>query len=55
MSKKCNYCGEDIEPNCDWRQGRCPHRRPLIDEVTLDIIRTRFLNLINAIKNFFRK
>lgn len=55
---KCNYCGEDIKENgvgCDWRQGRCPHRRPLFDTVWLDIYRTRFLNFINAIKNPFKK
>ena len=52
---KCNYCGKKIEENCDWRQGRCPHRKPLIDTVWLDIYRTRFLNFINAIKNPFKK
>lgn len=52
---KCNYCGQEIKEECNWRQGRCPHRKPLIDTVWLDIYRTRFLNFINAIKNLFKK
>lgn len=28
---KCNVCRQDIQPDCDYRQGRCPHRKPMID------------------------
>jgi hypothetical protein len=52
---KCDTCGETIKSNCDWRQGRCPHRSPLIDEMILDAYRSRFLNLFNKIKNLFKK
>lgn len=27
----CTTCGEIYTPNCDYRQGRCPHHPPLID------------------------
>ena len=23
---KCKICGNEINVNCDWNQGRCPHR-----------------------------
>ena len=28
---KCEHCGDTVKPNCDWRQGRCPHRPAMID------------------------
>jgi hypothetical protein len=33
--KKCNTCGETIRPNCDWRQGRCPHLPPMVSAESL--------------------
>jgi len=24
---KCSTCGHKIQTGCDWRQGRCPHRK----------------------------
>ncbi len=27
----CQTCGKPYSPNCDYRQGRCPHHPPLID------------------------
>lgn len=27
----CTTCGKTYSSACDWRQGRCPHRRPIID------------------------
>ena len=47
---KCDHCGDEIKANCDWRQGRCPHREPLITDY-----HKRFYNLMTAIKNFFTK
>ena len=50
---KCHACGENIKENgvgCDWRQGRCPHRLPIINSHSL-----RFYNLWQTIKNFFTK
>jgi hypothetical protein len=31
MTNKCNTCGDEIRADCDYRQGRCPHRLPLIN------------------------
>ena len=31
MANKCNTCGDEIRVDCDYRQGRCPHRPPLIN------------------------
>lgn len=28
---KCNTCNKDVTENCDYNQGRCPHRKPMID------------------------
>lgn len=28
---KCNLCYKEYSPNCDWKQGRCPHHPPLIN------------------------
>ena len=29
---KCNISRKDINVNCDYNQGRCPNRTPLIDK-----------------------
>ena len=52
---KCNTCGETIKPGCEYRQGRCPHRSPLINDIMLDQYKSRFYNLINSIKNIFKR
>jgi hypothetical protein len=31
MTNKCDTCGDEIRADCDYRQGRCPHRPPLIN------------------------
>jgi hypothetical protein len=31
MTNKCNTCGDEIRADCDYRQGRYPHRPPLIN------------------------
>jgi hypothetical protein len=28
---KCNTCRQPIHTNCDYNQGRCPHRKPMIE------------------------
>ncbi len=28
---KCNTCRQEIQNNCDYNQGRCPHRKPMIE------------------------
>jgi len=47
---KCLTCNEEVKINCDWQQGRCPHNPPM-----LTAYHFRYLNLWQAIKNFFTK
>ena len=28
---KCNTCQKEVAVDCDYNQGRCPHRKPMID------------------------
>lgn len=28
---KCNTCRQPVHTNCDYNQGRCPHRKPMIE------------------------
>ena len=28
---KCDVCRHEVKPDCDYNQGRCPHRKPMID------------------------
>ena len=48
--KKCNTCGNEYSPSCDWRQGRCPHHRPMLTNYHF-----RFYNLIQTIKGIFKR
>jgi hypothetical protein len=41
---KCSICYQVPVPDCNWRQGRCPHREPAISQ---SVIRNFF--------NFFRR
>jgi len=27
----CKICKKDYSPDCDYKQGRCPHHPPMID------------------------
>jgi len=46
----CKVCNQPYTPQCDWRQGRCPHHPALVD-----IYYLRFYNLIQTIKNLFKR
>ena len=28
---KCNTCNKEYSPECDYKQGRCPHHPPLLN------------------------
>ena len=47
---KCVHCGETVHNDCTWRQGRCPHRQSFLEQTLADSYRSRFYNLIQAIK-----
>jgi len=38
---RCSICRKIPQPNCDWRQGHCPHREP---DIALAVIHN-FFNL----------
>ena len=50
---KCTYCGLKIQENCNWNQGRCPHRSYL-DSVLLDNYKARYYNLIKSVQQLFK-
>jgi hypothetical protein len=41
---RCSICYQVPTPDCDWRQGRCPHRDPAIS-----------LSVIHNFFNFFKR
>jgi hypothetical protein len=47
---KCTTCRQEYSTRCDYNQGRCPHREPMINTHSL-----RFYNLILSIKNVFNR
>ena len=51
MRQKCAICYKTIQPDCDWNQGRCPHRPSIAETIMNDPYKARFLNLFK----FFRR
>ncbi len=51
MRQKCAICFKEIQPDCTWRQGRCPHVPSIAETIINDPYKSRFLNLFN----FFRR
>jgi hypothetical protein len=51
---KCEACGNEIKTNCDWQQGRCPHRHPVFNEIVLDTYKMRVYNMFEMIKGWFK-
>jgi hypothetical protein len=39
---KCATCRSEIKSDCDWNQGRCPHRKPMIEIQPKDTSRGHF-------------
>ena len=39
---KCNTCRQEVQNDCDYNQGRCPHRKPMIDIQPKDTSRGHF-------------
>jgi hypothetical protein len=48
---KCSVCRQVISSQCDWQQGRCPHRPSMIDQILSNPYKSRFYNLLK----FFKK
>lgn len=54
---KCNSCGKTVDENgpaCDWRQGRCPYRHPIFNEIVVDNYKMRVYNLVEFIRGLFK-
>ena len=49
---KCNICNKEITGNCDWGQGRCPHRKPMIDIQPKDTSKGHFY--VSLVKSVLR-
>ena len=49
---KCDTCGKEYSPDCDYRQGRCPHHPPLINIQPRDTSRGHFY--VSLVKSLFR-
>ena len=50
MIQKCAVCYKEIQADCTWRQGRCPHIPSIADTIINDPYKARFLNLFNFFK-----
>ena len=46
VKEKCRICLQQPRPDCNWNQGRCPHRVSILDQILADPYRSRFYNLI---------
>jgi hypothetical protein len=55
VTEKCDTCGHTIHPGCNFNQGRCPHRRPMIDDILLDNYKARYYNLVKSIQQWFKR
>jgi hypothetical protein len=51
-SKRCAVCLQAIDPNCDWKQGRCPHRPPMIEIQPKDTSKGHFY--VSLVKSAIR-
>ena len=49
---KCETCRSEITPDCDYNQGRCPHRKPMIEIQPKDTSRGHFY--VSLVKSIIR-
>lgn len=52
MADKCQTCGKEYSPECDYNQGRCPHHPPMINIQPKDISRGHFY--VSIVKSVVR-
>ena len=48
----CEVCRSEIKPDCDYNQGRCPHRKPMIDIQPKDTSKGQFY--VSLVKSALR-
>ena len=47
---KCKFCNQEITDNCNYNQGRCPHRKPMIDIQPKDTSKGHFyVSLVKSV------
>jgi len=49
---KCKICHSLIQPDCDYKQGRCPHRKSMIEIQPKDTSRGHFY--VSLVKSALR-
>lgn len=49
---KCNICRKEYTPECDYKQGRCPHHPPMIEIQPRDTSRGHFY--VSLVKSALR-
>ena len=49
---KCSTCNHLIHEGCNYNQGRCPHRKPMIEIQPKDTSRGHFY--VSLVKSFLR-
>lgn len=49
---KCETCNKEYSPDCDYKQGRCPHHPPLISIQPKDTSRGHFY--VSIVKSIIR-
>ncbi len=49
---KCDTCGHQIHDDCNFNQGRCPHRKPMINIQPKDTSRGHFY--VSLVKSILR-
>lgn len=49
---KCETCRSEITPDCDYNQGRCPHRKPMIEIQPRDTSQGHFY--VSLVKSIIR-
>ena len=49
---KCSTCRQEVHADCDYNQGRCPHRKPMIDIQPKDTSKGHFY--VSLVKSVLR-
>ena len=49
---KCDTCGQDYSPECNYRQGRCPHHPPMLNIQPRDTSKGHFY--VSLVKSALR-
>ena len=49
---KCKFCSTEVKPDCAYNQGRCPHRKPMIEIQPKDTSKGHFY--VSLVKSVLR-